>query len=220
MHSKNHFKKHFKGSRCYRHNRGVVLIVALVVLVILVISSVGLMRSVDGSMTQSGAVAFKRDAANVTEQTLAKILTMFESGQLLAFDLNNGVATQADDNTINYSAKLLTAVTPDGIPNIMLDTSAFDAAYAATPAAFPTVPAVPPSMRVRYLIERMCTLTGTSDDPNKCIKSAPDPVGMGAQNASSNPAQPQYRVTIKVESTINDALVSYVQAIIGYRKPS
>ncbi len=208
--------KHLHRSPSRPRQRGVILVVALVVLMIMVISSVGLMRSVDNTISQSGAVGFRRDAANMAEQTMATLLQGLNSGGFLDFNLFYG-ADGTNHPTENYSALLL-PTTSDGIPTILLDNTAFDAAYTHAVAVSPR------NMQARYLIERMCgdpAVLGT-ELTSTCILSggAPTPSG-GKQTSAKATSQPQYRITIKVESSSNTVartdMVSYAQAIVGYK---
>ncbi len=213
------FRKHLHRSPSRPRQRGVILVVALVVLMIMVISSVGLMRSVDTTISQSGAVGFRRDAANMAEQTMATVLQGLNAGGFLDINAFYG-ANETNHPNENYSALML-PTTPDGIPTILLDNTAFDAAYTHVVAVSPR------NMRARYLIERMCTdpvPVATQLPADKtCIlsRSALTELAGGKQTTKKSSTQPQYRITIKVESASNTVnrtdMVSYAQAIVGYK---
>jgi type IV pilus assembly protein PilX len=170
--------------------QGVVLIFALLVLLILAIGAVAVLRSVDSSLLSSGNLAFHRDLVNQAEQAVSTVMTEFKTnGPPL-----NG-ATTADLQAANYVSTAL-PTNAQGVPLVLLDNTAF----AAVGAAANIIPGATPDVTIRYIIDRLCTNTGTASSPN-CVQSTGLPTG-GTANKNTALAPPSatvYRISVRVD---------------------
>jgi type IV pilus assembly protein PilX len=170
--------------------QGVVLIFALLVLLILAIGAVAVLRSVDSSLLSSGNLAFHRDLVNQAEQAVSTVMTEFKTnGPPL-----NG-ATTADLPAANYVSTAL-PTNAQGVPLVLLDNTAF----AAAGAAANIIPGATPDVTIRYIIDRLCTNTGTASSPN-CVQSTGLPTG-GTANKNTALAPPSatvYRISVRVD---------------------
>jgi Tfp pilus assembly protein PilX len=170
--------------------RGVVLIFALLVLLILAIGAVAVLRSVGNSQLSAGNLAFHRDLVNQGEQAVANVMTAFKTN---APPLN-GITT-ADLPAANYSSVAL-PTNPQGVPTALLS----NAAFAAVTAPANIIPGATPDITIRYIIERLCTLTGGATITN-CVQSTGLPTG-GTHNRNTAVAPPSatvYRVSVRVD---------------------
>jgi Tfp pilus assembly protein PilX len=174
--------------------RGVVLIFSLIVLLILAIGAVALLRSVNSSLLSSGNLAFHRDLVNQAEQAVATVMTEFKTaGPPL------GGVTTGDVATANYSSTVL-PTNAQGVPLALLDNTAFGAVGTAAN----DIAGATPDVTIRYVIDRLCTNTGTASSPN-CAQSTGLPTG-GTANRNTAVAPPSatiYRVSVRVDGPRN-----------------
>jgi type IV pilus assembly protein PilX len=174
--------------------RGVVLIFSLLVLLILAIGAVALLRSVNSSLASSGNLAFHRDLVNQAEQAVSTVMTEFRTnGPPL-----NG-ATTGDLQAANYVSTTL-PTNAQGVPLVLLDNTAF----AAVGVAANVIPGATPDVTIRYIIDRLCTNTGTASSPN-CVQSTGLPTGGTANHntAVAPPSATVYRVSVRVDGPRN-----------------
>jgi type IV pilus assembly protein PilX len=179
--------------------RGVVLIFSLIVLLILAIGAVAVLRSVGSSLLSAGNLAFHRDLVNQAEQAVTNVMTEFKTnGPPL------GGATTADLQAANYVSTAL-PTNAQGVPLVLLDNAAF--AAVATPGLAPAgndIPGATPDVTIRYIIDRLCTNTGTASSPN-CVQSTGLPTG-GTANRNTAVAPPSatvYRISVRVDGPRN-----------------
>jgi Tfp pilus assembly protein PilX len=178
--------------------RGVVLIFVLIVLVILSIGAVALIRSTNSTLFSAGNLSFRRDLMNQGEQAVSKVLAQFDTGGIL-FN-----ATTVNMSNANYSA---TALTPNnqGIPTVLLDDANFvPAGFAAPDLTGPTS-----DIKIRYVIDRLCSTTGPSTSL-ACVQSSAAPTG--TKISSTSPVKPPtatvYRLTVRVSGARNTQVFS------------
>jgi len=170
--------------------RGVVLIFSLIVLLILAIGAVALVRSVDTSQVSAGNLAFHRDLVNQAEQAVSTVMTEFKTnGPPL-----NG-ATSADLPAANYVSTAL-PTNPQGVPLILLTNN--NAVFNAV-GSLPDIVGATPDVTIRYVIDRLCTNTGTANSLN-CAQSTALPTGVTVnQNTGlAAPSATIYRVSVRV----------------------
>jgi type IV pilus assembly protein PilX len=170
--------------------RGVVLIFSLLVLLILAIGAVAVLRSVNSSLLSAGNLAFHRDLVNQGEQAVSTVMTEFRTN---GAPLNG--ATTADLPAANYVSTAL-PTNPQGVPLVLLD----NAAFAAVGAAANIIPGATPDVTIRYVIDRLCTNTGTASSPN-CVQSTGLPTGGTANHntALAPPSATVYRISVRVD---------------------
>jgi type IV pilus assembly protein PilX len=180
------------GSRA--RQRGVVLIFALIALLIIAIGAVALLRSVDSSLLSSGNLAFHRDLVNQAEQAVSTVMTGFKTNAIPPSGL-----TSTSSPASNYSASVL-PTNPQGVPLALLNNTAFGlVGSAANDLAGAT-----PDIKIRYVIDRLCTSSGGASSPN-CVQSTGLPTG-GTANRNTAVAPPSatvYRVSVRVDGPRN-----------------
>lgn len=169
--------------RPIRHQRGVVMIVALIVLVALTIASIGLLRSVDTSTTIAGNLGLKKDLYRVSnlgvQQAVARLALIRVGGTELP---PNDVAASSYYATSNQS------VDDRGLPTTLVNAALPSSPGATTGWPDELVIPVPTDSGkgvttsggyvMRYVAERLCPNVGPLDDStNQCRKAA----GAGAR---------------------------------------
>lgn len=177
------------------------MIVSLVTLVVLLIGAAAMIRSMNSSLSAAGSYGFKRDMANQGVRALAYVRdTLLVSGGALFAETSRENSNVAE----NYSATML-ATSPEGIPNVLLGN---DAAFASAGSAGKDISIDDMQVKVRYVIDRMCTAGTTVPTASNCmIASAPPPTGGSGGNGKPkvNPPTPQaiYRLTVRVTGPRN-----------------
>lgn len=173
-----------------RRQRGVVLLICLIVLVILLAGGVAVMRSMNTSLSSAGNLAFKRDLVNQGEQAAVKALALFNTGGLSAVGADYTNAQQ-----YNYSAVRLDS-NDRGIPLALLK----DDLYKAT--ASDTIERATDSVKIRYLIDRLCNTLGASSKSTCVYAPATTDVRGGSVQESGRPPPPKalvYRLSVRVD---------------------
>jgi type IV pilus assembly protein PilX len=176
--------------------QGVVLIFALIVLLILAIGAVALLRSVNSSLLSAGNLAFHRDLVNQGEQAVSVVMTEFKTGGPPL----SGAPTTDDFPAANYKSTVL-PTNAQGVPLALLDDTAF---LGVGSIANDIVPTANSQVLIRYVIDRLCTNTGTAGSPN-CVQSTGLPTG-GTANRNTAVAPPSatvYRVSVRVTGPRN-----------------
>jgi type IV pilus assembly protein PilX len=180
--------------------QGVVLIFSLIVLLILAIGAVALLRSVNSSLLSAGNLAFHRDLVNQGEQAVSVVMTEFKTGGPPL----SGAATTADLLAANYKSSAL-PTNAQGVPLALLDDTAGPNGFLSVgTAANDIVPTANSQVTIRYVIDRLCTNTGTASSPN-CVQSTGLPTG-GTANRNTAVAPPSatvYRVSVRVTGPRN-----------------
>ena len=177
---------HIQSSR----ERGVILIYTLIILLILTIGAAALVRSMHTSLFTAGNLAFRRDLVNQGEQAVSNSIAAFETG---AFSTPG--STQADIPTANYSSTML-PTNAQGVPNVLLNDNAFGAVYNVNN----DIINAPAGITIRYVIDRLCDLTGASL-ANHCVQSSSPGSGHETNNQASLPpaSATVYRVSVRVK---------------------
>ncbi|ABM96360.1 pilus assembly PilX family protein [Methylibium petroleiphilum] len=171
--------------------RGAVLIISLIVLVVMLISAAALMRSFDITLTTAGNLAFKRDVAQQSERAAEVILTQFRTGGALV-----GIAARgANAPAWNYSATVLPS-NAQGIPLVLVD----DAAFAATGWTHGDITVPAQQIRLRFAVDRLCTINGSTEEPENCVYSGeglPEGGSLSEEKRPPPPGMVVYRLTIR-----------------------
>jgi Tfp pilus assembly protein PilX len=167
--------------------RGVVLIFTLIVLLILTIGAVALMRSMNTSLFSAGNMAFRRDLLNQGERAISKVLDNFSSGAMTGL-------TTANNTAANYSAVML-ATNPQGVPLALLNSGTFGTVGTAAN----DITGATTDVKIRYVIDRLCTATG-APSAAQCSQAAAAPTGgTGGPNAPvTPPSSTVYRLSVLV----------------------
>lgn len=195
-------------------SRGSVLAVVLVVLVVMMLGGVSLLRSVDTSALLSGNLAFKRDSVNRTSVGLNKAFETMQKAEFIANEAsdagcNPGPCTAASTwLQLNYSPRLL-ETDSNGVPLILKNKTEFDAKFGTIK------PVSEDGQEVRFLIERMCTDYGPSDESKCSVSDRYELGGSYRQDKPGSISLPLYRVTIRSDGVRNTQ--TYVQATVTTR---
>lgn len=195
-------------------SRGSVLAVVLVVLVVMMLGGVSLLRSVDTSALLSGNLAFKRDSVNRTSIGLNEAFKVMQTLDFLEYQANDagcdpGPCEKIDKwLPLNYWPRLL-ETDASGVPLIIKDKAAFD-------AKFKTIkPVIKDGQEVRFLIERMCSDYGPSDEKKCSVSDRYELGGSYRQDKPGSISLPLYRITIRSDGVRNTQ--TYVQATVTTR---
>lgn len=222
-----------------RHQTGVVLLITLIVLVAMTLAAIALMRSVDTGIVVAGNMAFKQGATLAGDAGTEAAINWL-STQIV----NNEAALYDEDQTAGYypispkhswnGVDLDWDMTGNGDPadpNRTMVNWDFPAAppcagtvsvgFCKRPSA--AVPGMPAGTEVKYVIHRLCLLSG---DPNlagnNCSTTAANVAGVSAggkdytvKTGFSGVTQtPHYRITSRIRGPRNT--ISYVEAIVHF----
>ena len=170
-----------------QRERGVALILTLIILLIMTIGAVALVRSMNSSQVIAGNLAFRHDLVNQGEQGISSVLKTFQTGGLLVS------ATTADNAAANYSSTAL-PTNAQGVPTILLDDTNFPTSWTA-----PDLTGATGDVQIRYIIDRLCNVTGTASSTN-CVQTVAVP---NSGTALPTPAVPPptatvYRLSVRV----------------------
>ena len=200
--------------------RGTVLAVVLVVLVIMMLGGVSMLRSVDTSALLSGNLAFKRDSVNHSAVGLNSAFKVMMSADFNNASLAECIPTDPDcPNAVsqwlamNYSPRLLEA-DANGVPLIIKDKTAFDAKFGIKPSlADKTLKTT--NENVRFLIERMCSDFGVSDEKKCSVSDRYERGGSYRQDKPGSISLPLYRITVRSDGVRNTQ--TYIQTTVTTR---
>jgi len=185
------------------HQRGVVLMVALIVLVALTLAGIALMRSVDTTALIAGNLAFQQSATSSGDVGTETAITWLTA--------NNGNTLWTDSTANGYAARRQDPAATQTWDNFWTTV--------LVPAGY--VKALPQDAvgnTVQYAIQRMCNQSG---DPTTVTVDCAQPQTTGTSSGSSKGAGVvallynaaiYYRITVRVAGPRNT--VSYVQTII------
>lgn len=182
----------------YRHQRGVVLLIALIVLVAMSLAGIAVMRSVDTNVLIAGNLAFRNAATSAGDagiEAARNWLTVQPAGTL----------TNDQGPGSGYIANWQDTFNP----------GTFD--WSATGASI-FVGNDASGNAVSYVIHRMCAESAKTTDATDCYKiatgSSGSTKGGGAYGSTplSGSAQPYYRITARVAGP--RGTVSFVQAFV------
>jgi len=195
-------------------SRGSVLAVVLVVLVVMMLGGVSLLRSVDTSALLSGNLAFKRDSVNRTSVGLNKAFETMQKSEFTANEASDAGCNPGPCNAastwigLNYSPRLL-ETDANGVPLILKNKAEFDAKFATIK------PISEDGQEVRFLIERMCTDYGPSNESKCSVSDRYELGGSYRQDKPGSISLPLYRVTVRSDGVRNTQ--TYVQATVTTR---
>jgi type IV pilus assembly protein PilX len=157
--------------------RGTSLIVVLVLLTVLLLGAMSMAKVTQTSTLVAGNIATKSASLQASEIGLSEAFVQLKA--LTAPDTGNGswyfATRQADLDTV--------APTVDWSNAMEVTTGA------------------PTGYRVRYFVDRLCTVTPVVDENNQCFSKRIGMVGSAEAGTESldTPASVQYRLTVSVE---------------------
>jgi Tfp pilus assembly protein PilX len=178
-----------------RRQQGVVLIFSLIVLLILAVGAVALLRSMNDSLVTAGNLAFHRDLVNQGEQALSNVMVEFKTAAAPLLG-----QTTSDMIAANYKSSAL-PTNAQGVPTALLGN---DATFAAVGTPANDITGATPDVKIRYVIDRMCSVTGAASSTD-CVQSSSLPTG-GTANRNTSVAAPTatvYRVSVRVTGPRN-----------------
>jgi Tfp pilus assembly protein PilX len=168
--------------------KGVVLIFSLIILLILLIGAVALMRSMNNSLLTAGNLAFRRDLVNQGEQAVSTVINEFKTGGAMV-----GLTT-ADQPAFNYCSTIL-PTNNQGVPLALLGGTT-----CASPGTAADITGATSDVQIRYVIDRLCSATGSSSSA-LCAQSLANPTG-GTGGSGAPPVTPPsstvYRLSVRV----------------------
>lgn len=192
-----------------KQQRGAVLLLSLIILVVLLAASAALVRSFDTAQLQAGNLAFKRDLINQAQRVVPTIIDALLTGNL---------STPAARATIlearNYSPQVL-PTNAQGVPDaLLLGDAAFEALPFAQAGNDITVPGQ--QVRIRYVIDRLCTAPGDDALLGDLCSAAAGGVKPGDPNepAIAAPRQLVYRISLRVDGPRNTQ--AFLQSTLAY----
>lgn len=166
-----------------RRERGVILFITLVALLILMISGIALIRSFDSSLLLAGNIAFKRDLVNEGERGMAAAIAALNTGALSA-----NATRRQNSASNNYSAATL-ASDSHGIPTMLIDDSQWTMGGGDITDG---------DIKIRYVIDRMCSIVGTESTTNCTYVALADNSGDTGQQQGFAHMNPLYRISVRV----------------------
>jgi hypothetical protein len=193
-----------------RAQRGAVLFIALIVLVAMTLASVALIRSVDTATLGAGNIALKQSAAQAAERGVAAAMAKFDPFAVpVGFFTTITNAADSHQSAQNYCASLL-PTDRRGVPLVLLNPTTANKECDLQPLASANTITTANNERLFYVIERLCTDTGTPD-PAKCpldqILPTGGTVGKGPHLGDTVTL---YRVTVRVDGPRNTRHFSQV----------
>jgi Tfp pilus assembly protein PilX len=186
-----------------KYQRGIVLLVTLLALVAMTLASVGMMRSVDTSVTAVGNLGFRQAADAATNTAFECVIQAMQGwanslntdNAFLNFDSANGTAN-------NYFASIQPGENPQGIPAALLTASG-------------GVGLCSVGNDIRVIVERMCNSDGAinsmicavafqpggllKDDPTRSMVFPMEGIGSDSDEVGGG----FYRVTVRVNGPKN-----------------
>lgn len=189
------------------HQQGMVaMFVAIIVLIATMMAAVALMRSTDTSNMIAGSLTFRQgvlqEAARAYEASKAAGAVPFFPPQ-----------SNSDDYAVGYSSLILPSTTKPGIPDVLANATT----GTCTAPCLSMTPLAATGNTVRYVVERLCPMTGPADK-KACLVPGATVGGGQTTDSGSDPGAfrsavlPAYRLTVRVDGPKNT--VGYVQSIL------
>jgi Tfp pilus assembly protein PilX len=178
-----------------QRQHGIATLVTLVALLVMLIAAVALIRSTNVSQIASGNLAFRRDITNRGEQAASVAYALFSTGYLAeaANRLSNSTGN-------NYSATTLATDAKSGLPSVLLN----DTTFASNWTTSADIVDATNGIKIRYIIDRMCSATGAPSKANCSIGTLNSDTGgtQGEQKAGGT-FIPVYRLSVRITGPKN-----------------
>lgn len=195
-----------------RRQGGVVLMIALIVLVAMTLAAIGMVRSLDTGTLVAGNIGFRQSAVATGDSGIEAARTWMVANRLT---LNTDNVGQGYYSTRQDNLDLTGNATYGGTDGV--DWGGSDPAQPVKAFDAGTVDGT--TNHVFYLIQRMCSIPGSINDPGQSCTTAANLAVGSSQSAPDYSSyglkiknQVYYRVTARVNGSKNT--VSYVQAVI------
>ena len=180
-----------------RHQRGVILFVALLATMALAMGGITLVRAVATEVAIGGNMAMRRQATLAASVAIEHdVAALFESGDIADATIDNLAH--------NYYAARQAGEDARGVPHAL-----------QSPVNFPPEAATiaVDGFTLRHMVERLCLLEGTASIEN-CMLSPPSiAAASGEPSPSESSRTPYYRVTVRIDGPAGAA--TFVQAMLG-----
>jgi len=185
-----------------RRQHGVVLFISLIVLVAMALAGVAMIRSVDTTLGIAGNIAFRQASLQASERGLASAYTYLSS--------QTGTQLNTDSTGNGYYSSL-------NSDSNWFDTSVWGSAVDVYPGSTDAA-----GNRVRYLIHRMCTVSGIAynEGSNQCATYTPtggtttgSTMQVGSYQFQSSPSV-YYRITTRVDGPRNSVSITQTTVLI------
>ena len=195
-----------------QRERGVVLLIALIALVAMTLAAIGMVRSLDTGTLVSGNISFRQSAVNTGDSGIEKARTwLITNRSVLDTDQNGSGYYSTRQDSLDITGNMTYGGT-DGVDWGGSDPSQPVKAYDAGDVDGT-------GNHVYYLIQRMCSIPGTINDPGQSCATASNQATGSSQDAPDYSSyalkvknQVYYRITARVNGAKNT--VSYVQAVV------
>ena len=185
-----------------QRQRGVVLFIALIVLVAMALAGIAMMRSVDTALGVAGNLAFKQASVQATDRGVSSAYTYLAA--------TSGTQLNSDDAGNGYSSSIASD------PN-WFDVANWGGAVDVYPGSTDAA-----GNRVRYLIHRMCSVSGIgyNEGNNQCATYTPtggsgsgSTMQVGSYQFQSSPSV-YYRITTRVDGPRNTMSITQTTVLI------
>ena len=210
--------RHLQNHSLPRHQRGVVMFVALIAMLLLSLAGIALMRSVDTSLGVAGNLGFRH-------ASIAPVNRAIEESIQDVFKNVPPVVTIADDLTHNYFATLQPGESKSGVPALLQgDYATMAPLYGGTVTKAPWSDPIS-GTELRWVVERMCNEPAAAPPVTeaeiiaRCDILPPKVPSAGTDNKCvvgqclKLPPIPVYRITVRAD-ILNTNAVSYAQAFV------
>ncbi|HJU21607.1 MAG TPA: hypothetical protein VJ891_03790 [Casimicrobiaceae bacterium] len=179
------------------HQRGIVLLIALVAVIALAFAGMSLVRAVAAGIAIDDNINLRRQAAFAASAALEH--------DVVALLEDRSIDTMNDDAAHNYVASRQPGEDRRGVPRALLVAAAYPAGA--------SILDVGDGLVVRHVIERLCVLPG-APVIDRCALSPPSVEAASGAPPPGEPArEPAYRITMRVEGPAGAA--TFVQAIVS-----
>lgn len=149
------------------------MLFGLIALAIMLIGAVAMVRSMTTSLTQAGNLGFKRDLTNQTERAIEVAVNQLDAGGPLGTE----AARNSSAGSRNYSATFLPS-NAQGVPTALINDASFGTTWTAPDISVPGQ-----GVQIRYLIDRLCSVTGAASPANCSLSEDLVPAGSSSSEA-------------------------------------
>lgn len=206
------------------HQRGVVLMIALIVLVVMTIGALALVRSVDTTNLIAGNLAFQQAATRAaeagTEDAIRTVLESLVPTALYVDDLTRAyvASTPASGNPASWDAYWRTTINPNPVSIPVAAKTCVDRTC-TLPTVIPPGAAGGAGYTVSYTIQRLCQTSGDPKLVTTGCASGTRKIPLEGEDIRPNApqflqlTQYYYRITTRVVGPRNTT--SYIQTIVA-----
>lgn len=216
-----HLPHHNRPGMRHARQKGVVLMMALIVLIALTLAGLALTRSVYTSNVIAGNLAFQQSATHSADTGVETAVAWLESnnGQAVsstALPCDTGAVLDCDQKAQGYISMRQDPVAGQSWASYWKENIESNSLAMALPADPKT------GNQVSYIIQRMCSGTGSSQSLSNDCTTSPEPApgtcagGSSCLAGKSNVdgvSQIYYRITVRVIGPRNTQ--SFVQSIVA-----